>query len=100
MDAAVLHICENEFVMSINGRNKLTNGTLRLPRKNCLYNQTRISPLGDDGDMSLGIFYSVNCDCLVRSVAATPERMTLGLLPFSSDLSFPPLTLFLLDTPW
>lgn len=44
LDFAVIQIYENEFVIKMNDRNKLTKGMLSLLRQTCLSSKTRISP--------------------------------------------------------
>ena len=44
LDFAGIHICENEFVIKMNDRNKLTKGMLNLLGQTCLSSKTRISP--------------------------------------------------------
>lgn len=55
MDFMAIQIYENEFVMKMNGRNKLTGGMLGVSRQSFFYN--KISPLEDEGNIPLGIFY-------------------------------------------
>lgn len=57
LDFTACQLYENEFIMKMNGRNKLTRGVLGLSRQSFLYSETSMSPLEDEDNMTLGIFY-------------------------------------------
>lgn len=57
LDFSVTLIYENELVMKMNDRNKLTRGMLSLPTQTCLYSKTWGASLKDEDNMALGIFY-------------------------------------------